>query len=187
MKKTSLFGRMALTIILMAVFATAAMAQTNPTPGYVITNNGDTIMSSPKPQRIVVNQQIDLEQSFDGEKSGYIFAPYNNPIKCIEISCNGIEYDIGVSDNHIIKYITTSDKRFSVDGYKIGDEITKTHTIIGWGHYAKINEEWYAAWFSENRNDKSGKIEWFFKYDFNKPLFEKEFKLDKSKLQLLYE
>ena len=146
-----------------------------------------TSMMPSKKHRIVVDHQIALEQSFDGEKYGYIFTPYNNPLKCIEISFNEIEYDIGVSDNHIIKYITTSDKRFSVDGYKIGDEIIKTHTIIGWGHYAKINEEWYAAWFSENRNDKSGKIQWFFKFDFNKPLYEKEYELDKSNLQPLYE
>lgn len=144
-----------------------------------------TSMMSSKKHRIVVDHQIDLGQSFDGEKYGYILVPYNEPIKCIVISYNGIEYDIGVSDNNIIKYITTSDKRFSVDGYKIGDEITKTHTIIGWGHYAKINEEWYAAWFSENRNEESGKIQWFFKFDFNKPLYEKED--EKSNLQPLYE
>ena len=84
----------------------------------------------------------------------------------------------------------TSDKRFSVDGYKIGDEITKTHTVIGWGHYAKINEEWYAAWSSLDRNEKRGKIQWFFKYDFNKPLYEiedeKRIELEKN-LQPLYD
>ena len=150
-----------------------------------------SMMPSPKKHRIVVNNQIDLEQSFDGEKYGYIFAPFtNNTLKWIAISYNGIDYNLGVSDNHIIKYIMTSDKRFSVDGYKIGDEITKTHTVIGWGHYAKINEEWYAAWSSLDRNEKRGKIQWFFKYDFNKPLYEiedeKRIELEKN-LQPLYD
>ena len=35
--------------------------------------------------------------------------------------------------------------------------------------------------------EEMGKIQWFFKFDFNKPLYEKEFELDKSKLQPLYE
>ena len=43
MKKISLFGRSILTIVLRAIFATTTMAQTNPKPGYIITNNGDTI------------------------------------------------------------------------------------------------------------------------------------------------
>ncbi|MBR5084599.1 MAG: hypothetical protein IKX33_08360 [Prevotella sp.] len=43
MKKTFLFGRLVFTVVLLAVFAVATMAQTNPKPGYVITNNGDTI------------------------------------------------------------------------------------------------------------------------------------------------
>ena len=34
---------MVFTVVLLAVFAVATMAQTNPKPGYVITNNGDTI------------------------------------------------------------------------------------------------------------------------------------------------
>lgn len=43
MKKISLFGRSILTIVLLAIFAKTTMAQTNPKPGYIITNNGDTI------------------------------------------------------------------------------------------------------------------------------------------------
>ena len=100
------------------------------------------------------------------DENGYILVPNNDLMKCIKISHNGVEYELGVSNNHIIKYIATTDKRFSVEGYKIGDEIYKTHTIIGWGNYAKINEEWYAAWFTENKNERSGKIQWFFKFDF---------------------
>ncbi len=135
-----------------------------------------SMMPSKKKHRIVANHQIDLEQSFYGWKDeyGYILIPYNELIKCIYISYNGIEYTLGITNYQIIKFIATSDKRFSVDGYKIGDEITKTQTIPGWGHYTKINEEWYAAWFSEDHDEKSGKIQWFFKYDFDKPLNQEE-------------
>ena len=43
MKKTILFRRLVLTFVLLVVFTTMAMAQTNPKPGYVITNNGNTV------------------------------------------------------------------------------------------------------------------------------------------------
>lgn len=42
MKKTSVFGRLAPTIVFFALSATMSMAQTNPKPGYVVTNDGDT-------------------------------------------------------------------------------------------------------------------------------------------------
>ena len=43
MKKTSLFSRLVLSIVYGGIFTTVTMAQTNPKPGYVIKNNGDTI------------------------------------------------------------------------------------------------------------------------------------------------
>ena len=43
MKKNNLFGRLVLTIVSLALYATVTMAQTNPQPGYVITNKGDTV------------------------------------------------------------------------------------------------------------------------------------------------
>ena len=43
MKKISLFRRLILTIVMLAIFAAMTMAQTNPKPGYIITNSGDTI------------------------------------------------------------------------------------------------------------------------------------------------
>ena len=43
MKKISLFSRLIITIVLLAIFDATTMAQTNPKPGYVITNDGDTI------------------------------------------------------------------------------------------------------------------------------------------------
>ena len=43
MEKTSLIGRLILAIAMLAIFATTTMAQTNPKPGYIITNDGDTV------------------------------------------------------------------------------------------------------------------------------------------------
>ena len=43
MKKINLFGRLAFSIVLFTFFAPVTMAQTNPKPGYIITNDGDTI------------------------------------------------------------------------------------------------------------------------------------------------
>ena len=74
MKKVILFGRLILTIILLAVFATVTMAQTNPKPGYVITNNGDTI-------RGVIdfrtNEKLSKQCDFwaNGESEGKTYQP----------------------------------------------------------------------------------------------------------------
>ena len=43
MKKINLFGRLVICIVLFTFFAPVTMAQTNPKPGYIITNDGDTI------------------------------------------------------------------------------------------------------------------------------------------------
>ena len=43
MKKGFLYRRLVLTIILMMFSVTMTTAQTNPKPGFIITNNGDTI------------------------------------------------------------------------------------------------------------------------------------------------
>ena len=39
MKKMNLFRRLVFTIVLLAISAIETMAQTNPKPGYIITNN----------------------------------------------------------------------------------------------------------------------------------------------------
>ena len=43
MKKTSLFGRLVLAIVFGGISTAVTMAQTNPKPGYIITNGGDTV------------------------------------------------------------------------------------------------------------------------------------------------
>lgn len=133
-----------------------------------------TLTTSIRPSRhyMAVNHQINLGQSFSGwkEENGYILIPYNNLIKGINVFYDGIEYTLGISDNQTIVFISTNDKLFSVNGFKVGDEIktSKARTIPGWGNYVNVNEEWYAAWMpmNNNENEKKGKIQWFFKFDF---------------------
>lgn len=108
------------------------------------------------------NEKIDDKQG--------ILLPYNQLTKSVDVLYNGIHYTLGLSDNNTIEYISTTDFRFSVNGLKVGDVITKTETIPGWGNFAKINEEWYAAWmprsFDSDKEEKQGKIQWFFKFAF---------------------
>ena len=129
-----------------------------------------TLTTSIRPSRhyMAVNHQINLGQSFSGwkEENGYILIPYNNLIKGINVLYDGIEYTLGISDNQTIVYVSTNDKHFSVNGFKVGDEISKAQTIPGWGNYVNVNEEWYAAWMPMNKDEKKGKIQWFFKCDF---------------------
>ena len=151
----------------------------------------DSSILHPSKHRLVIDHPLNLEETFHGWKDGdgYILPPRHQFLKQIPVTYNGIEYELGISDNNIIRYIQTSDKRFSVNGYKVGDEITKTSIIHGWGIIAKIDDEWYAAWTPKDidhpEEEETGKIQCFFKFDFNKPLYEKEFELDKSKLQPL--
>ncbi len=134
---------------------------------YLIVEDGDHVVGSPD-SKINVDIQPYQGQSFPEWKKeyGYLVNPDNNFIKRIRVSYKGIEYELGVSDNQTIQYIATSDKHFSTNGYKVGDVINKTHSRLGWGNYTKIDQEWYAAWFPENRNEEKGSIQWFFKFKF---------------------
>ena len=130
---------------------------------------GDTSILHPSKHRLVVDHPFNLGETFHGWKREYggIFAPYDQLIHRIPVLYNGIEYDLGISKDEEIVFISTTDKRFSVNGYKVGDEITKTRIIRGWGIIAKIDDEWYAAWAPKNmnhpENEETGKIQCFFK------------------------
>ena len=93
-----------------------------------LSEQGDTPIFHPSKHRLVIDYPFNLEETFHGWKDGYgyIFPPCNQYLKYIPVTYNRIEYDLGLSDDEKIKYIRTSDKHFSVNGYKVGDEITKT-------------------------------------------------------------
>lgn len=118
---------------------------------------------------MAVDKPIHLKESFHvKDEHGYVLNPRNELVKSVNVLYKGIEYTLGISNSQTIEYISTSDKNFSINGFKVGDEINKTNTILGWGNYARINEEWYAAWMPMNNqvNAKMGIIQWFFMYDF---------------------
>ena len=73
MKKISQFGRLILTILL-AISAIVTMAQTNPKPGYVIKNNGDTIRGNVD---FRTNEKLSKQCVFwaDGESGGMTYKP----------------------------------------------------------------------------------------------------------------
>ena len=151
---------------------------------------GDSSFPQSSKHRLVLDHPVNLGETFHGWKDGYgyILPPRHQFLKRILMSYNGIDYELGLSNNDIIRFIRTSDRRFSVNGYKVGDEITRTSIIRGCGIIAKIDDEWYAAWMPKDMNhpeeEETGKIQWFFKFDFNAPLYEKED--EKSNLQPLY-
>ena len=70
MKKISLFGRLILTTVLLAISAIVTMAQTNPKPGYVIKNNGDTIRGNID---FRTNEKLSKLNRGDGEFDIYIY------------------------------------------------------------------------------------------------------------------
>ena len=69
MKKMNLFRRSVFTIVLLAISAIVTMAQTNPKPGYVIKNNGDTIRGNID---FRTNEKLSKQCVFwaDGESGG---------------------------------------------------------------------------------------------------------------------
>ena len=74
MKKMNLFRRSVFTIVLLAISAIVTMAQTNPKPGYVIKNNGDTIRGNVD---FRTNEKLSKQCVFwaDGGSGGMTYKP----------------------------------------------------------------------------------------------------------------
>ena len=74
MKKMNLFRRSVFTIVLLAISAIVTMAQTNPKPGYVIKNNGDTIRGNID---FRTNEKLSKQCVFwaDGGSGGMTYKP----------------------------------------------------------------------------------------------------------------
>ena len=70
----NLFRRLVFTIVLLAISAIVTMAQTNPKPGYVIKNNGDTIRGNID---FRTNEKLSKQCVFwaDGESGGMTYKP----------------------------------------------------------------------------------------------------------------
>lgn len=92
-----------------------------------------------------------------------------HPLSIVKIA--DVYYSI-VTENKKVKYISTNDKEFKINGGKvIGKKLTEFKNkaelklYLGWGHYLKLDDEWYAA-FDFNSISDTSKCLFVFKYDF---------------------
>ncbi len=122
-----------------------------------------------------VTQKIELGSIYVKERSNErigIFMPSGDLINCERVHYGGIEYDLVISPDGRIKYISTNDENFEVNGLKVGytisqiDKINPIEEKMGWGYYMKIDEKWYAGFDFNESPTKNSPILWFFQYDF---------------------
>lgn len=96
------------------------------------------------------------------DKNFMILTPQNNIIKAYKTMINGINFMIAVEDIHNSLYISTSDQKFRLgDSTIIGRPLEsfknkkEIKLIRGWGHYLKIDNQWYAAFDWKKVSDTS--------------------------------
>ena len=130
---------------------------------------------------ILISQNIELGSKIDTlESDSYIILPNNCLTKHITLKENGIKYNLGLSNDNTIVFISTNDSTFSINDIKIGDcissfcDINKIDFRIdnknftpGWGYYIPINNEWFVALDFKEKPDKNSKVQFFFKYSFD--------------------
>lgn len=103
----------------------------------------------------------------------FIFIPNGALINSFLIVENNIEYTVGVLNNIII-YIGTTDKNFTISNLKINDLLPESYFnrewgySTGWGYYIEIESGWYAGFDFQTKPDEESRIQWFFKFNFNK-------------------
>lgn len=90
--------------------------------------------------------------------------------RCFIIKNDSIEYNVAITNDSIINYISTNDINFkTIDGYNVGSNYTKINEIKithwrGWGKFIKLDSGWNAVFKDELLNNDS-KIIFFFKFD----------------------
>ncbi|NLL29245.1 MAG: hypothetical protein GX259_10665 [Bacteroidales bacterium] len=103
----------------------------------------------------------------------FIFIPNGALINSFLIVENNIEYTVGVLNNIII-YIGTTDKNFTIGNLKINDLLPESYFnrewgySTGWGYYIEIESGWYAGFDFQTKPNEESRIQWFFKFNFNK-------------------
>ena len=109
----------------------------------------------------------------EGHSVSRIFIPSGALVNSFDYVDNGIKYNIGISSQGKIIYISTTDEKFDIDGIKINSKLPeeywyrKLEHISGWGYYLKIDSEWFAGFDFQTRPNEESEVEWIFKYDFN--------------------
>lgn len=117
---------------------------------------------------------LTLGSNFKGTKSNEgVLIPSGALVNSFPLVENNIEYTVGVNNDKII-YISTADKNFRINNLKINDLLPESYFnrewgyIPGWGYYMEIESGWYAGFDFQTKPDKESRIQWFFKFDFNK-------------------
>lgn len=84
-----------------------------------------------------------------------------------------IKYSIGISSDNEIIFISTTDDKFKVKGFKVNDYLpqeyfneNKIKHIPGWGYYVDLGDGWFAGFDFNRKPGADSKIGWFFKYNF---------------------
>lgn len=118
---------------------------------------------------------LTLGSEFKGTKANntMVFIPNGTLVNSSPIVENDIEYTVGVLNDKII-YIDTTDKNFTISNLKINDRLPESYFnrdwgyIPGWGYYIEIESGWYAGFDFQTKPTEESRIQWFFKFDFNK-------------------
>lgn len=103
-----------------------------------------------------------------------ILIPSGALINTADIIENDIKYTLGLTSNNEIKYVSTNDTKFKIEGLSVNMELSNIESheelrhIKGWGYFIKTNSDWYAAFDFKERPNSNSKIQFFFKYKFAK-------------------
>jgi len=99
----------------------------------------------------------------------YVFPPYSLQDR-IKFTVDSIQFNGAVTEDKEIIFVSTSDPDFTINGKKyIGlpfsylENKADAITLLGWGSYVKINEEWYAAFDYKAPPTNSSRVAFVFK------------------------
>ena len=116
-----------------------------------------------------LNTKVNKNEANKYEK---IMIPSGAFVDSFQFIKNGVVYNLGISSNNKIVFISTADKNFFIGNLKIEDTLSEENLkngfkyVFGWGYYLQIDNEWYVGFDYATMPNEKSKIKWFFKYDF---------------------
>ena len=104
--------------------------------------------------------------------------------RCFIVKVVNVKYNITITKDSIINYISTSDNHFKTnEGIDVGSSLSrfknkKNITWKGWGKFIKLNSGWNAV-FNDGVLNNNSKVLFFLKFDkkFGKTINNKNFKI----------
>lgn len=106
----------------------------------------------------------------------FILIPNGALIKSYNIIEKNIEYTLGISSDDKIIYILTTDIKFIINDLRINSTLPESFFDKdwgyrpGWGYFTELESGWFAGFDFQTKPNKESKIQWFFKFDFNKQM-----------------